>query len=469
MIVPLELPTRSNPARYTQGGTARLVNCFMEQIGREGKTQTAIYAVDGLQGFAATPDANGPVRAMLTVGAYLYYVAGTSLYRVTESGNVAHLGAMSISATAPVYMARNRRATPDVGIVCDGLMYYFRTSLVQVTDVDLLAPTSLAVVDGMFVIGTANNTWQVGEIDDASAWDGLSFERADANPDAVVVVSARQNEAVIFGEQSCEFWQNAGMADGSGFARSGVMDLGCVAMGSVAPVDQTLAWVASDRTVRLLAGYQGTRISSHAVERDIEDLTDRTTIRATSWVKDGHTFYSITSANWTWVYDTVTSEWHNRVSYGQSNWRVSEVVAFAGTLIAGDASNGNLYEMSANYMDEAGAPLVSSVTFSPTTAFPHRMTFHRLWFDVETGVGTGQGAVEDVDPHLMLEWSDDGGATFKAQRRMPIGAQGKRLTRVQTTRLGQCRPQGRVFRLSCSARVARAIYQAQAEIERDAA
>ena len=59
--------------------------------------------------------------------------------------------------------------------MCDGVMYYYRTSLSQVTDADLLAPLSLTVVDRIIIIGTAQNKWQAGDIDDASSWDPLSF------------------------------------------------------------------------------------------------------------------------------------------------------------------------------------------------------------------------------------------------------------------------------------------------------
>ena len=74
-------------------------------------------------------------------------------------------------------------------IVCDGVMYYYRTSLSQVTDADLLAPLSLTVVDGIIIIGTAQNKWQAGDIDDASSWDPLSFQRADASPDPWLLCS----------------------------------------------------------------------------------------------------------------------------------------------------------------------------------------------------------------------------------------------------------------------------------------
>lgn len=468
-LTQIALAERSNPARFTQGGTARLVNCFVEEIGLDGKYQSGVYARDGLQGFALLPDANGGIRAMLEVDGTVYIVAGTQLWSLKSNGVATFIGSMSVSTTAPVYMARNRRATnPDVCIVCDGLMYYYRTSLSQVTDSDLLAPTSLDVVDGIFVIGTANNTWQVGEIDDAANWDPLSFERADSNPDAVVRIFSRQSEALIFGERSCEFWQNVGAADATGFQRTTVMDLGCLAPNSVARVDQTICWVAHDRTVRMLNGYAGNRISTHAVERDIEALADKSSITATSWVRDGHTFYMISSASWTWVYDTRRG-WINFESYQATNWRVSSVVAAFSKVLAGDRDSASIFEMSPAFMDEAGDPLIMSVTCPPSHAMPGRVTCHGIYVDVERGVGTGQGAAQDIDPVLLVEWSKDGGATFQGPRELKMGQQGQRQTRLRAFRFGQSKDHGFVWRLSSSAKVSRAIYALHADMEAEPA
>ena len=468
-ITPISLGTRSNPARFKQGGSARLINWYAENAGEEGKVPWPIYAVDGLQGFAVLPDAAGPVRAAIAVDGMLYVVAGIRAYSVTISGIVTLLGSMSIDASSPVYMARNRRTVPDIAIVCDGLMYYIRAGvLAQVTDVDLLAPTSLSFVDGYFVIGTANNTWQIGTIDDASAWDPLDYTRADANPDAVVVVSAIQSQAVIFGDLSTEFHRNTGAADFP-FERVTSIDIGVASAGSVQSVEQTLAFVGHDRTVRMLNGYDAVRISTNAVERAIEDLVDKSTIKSAYWVKDGHTFYAITSSDWTWVYDTSTQLWHERKSYGLTNWNISTVTAFDGKLIAGDATTGVLYEMSADFYDEAGTALVSEIILPPVHAFPYPLIFNAIYIDVQAGVGTGQGDDQDVDPEIMISWSEDGGETFGNERRLKLGQQGKTTTRVRAYRLGTSKEDGRVFKLSMSAKVARAIYGISVDFDRVAA
>ena len=465
-LVSVSLGTRSNPARYAQGGSARLINCYAEEAGAEAKTPWPVYACDGLQGFAVLPEADGGVRAAIEVEGVLHLFCGTRAYKAQANGTVTLTASMNVDDTSPAYIVRNRRAVPDVVFVCGGLMYAIRDGVfAQVTDADLLAPTSLAFVDGYLVIGTANNTWQIGAIDDALSWDALDYTRADANPDAVVCVAAHQSQAVIFGEVSTEFHRNTGGADFP-FERVTSVDIGCLAPGSVQTVEQTLAFVGHDRTVRMFAGYEAVRISTNAVERAIEDLADRSQIKSATWVKDGHTFYSITSSDWTWVFDTVTKMWHERKSYGASNWRVSTVTAFDGKLIAGDLTEGKIYEMSADFFDEAGDPLVSELTMPPVHAFPSPLVFNAMYIDVQRGVGTGVGATEDVDPELMVSWSEDGGETFAGERVLKLGQMGKTTTKVRAFRLGRSGENGRVFRISCSAKVARALYGVSVDIDK---
>lgn len=469
-IVPVSLTQKSNPARFKQGGAARLMNCYVETIGQEGKVPWAIYACDGLQGYTSLASSDGGVRAMIEVDGGVYVVSGTRFYAVNTTTQVATMiGTMNISKTAPVFMERNRRVPTDIMIVCDGLAYYYRVgvSFGQVTDADLLAPTSLTFVNGYFVIGTANNKFQSGALDDASAWDPLAFGRADASPDAVLRVANYQGDLAVFGTQTIQFHRDAGTTPFP-FAFIQSTNIGLLSADSVSIVEQSLAFVASDRSVRMLRGYGADKISTHAVDRAIEDTADPSTIVATSWVKDGHTFYEISSDGWTWVYDTVTGFWHERQSYGMSRWRVSKVVSANGKLIAGDRDSGILYEMDASFPDESGTELVSQITLPPVHAFPYPLTFNALYVDVEKGVGLYDGATQDVDPELMLEWSRDGGATFAGWRTLSLGKLGKALTRVRTRRIGQAGQDGLTFRLSWSARVARALYGVSADVERDA-
>jgi hypothetical protein len=346
-------------------------------------------------------------------------------------------------------------------------MYNYRTSLNQVTDVDLLAPLSLAYLDGYMITASTLGKWQIGAIDDASAWDALDVTRAESDPDEVIAVHEYGDTVVTFGERSTEYWDNTGAADFP-FERVDTKNFGCGAKNSVAMVGQTLFFIDHARQVCMLQGYDATRVSNHAVERAIESISDRDTITATSWVKGGHQFYVITSSDWTWAYDTLTSTWHQKKSHGRENWRVSCVVDFDGVLIAGDADSGIIYEMSDTFGDEAGDPLIMTVIPPAVHAFPYRLAMHAAYIDIEAGVGTDADSTEtqDVEPELMLSWSDDGGATFGSTRNLSLGRAGQRRKRVKCFKLGTTGEDGRVFKLSCSAKVARAMYGLTLDVTR---
>lgn len=476
-IVPVPLSNKSAPSRYRQGGDAHLINCYVEQIGDEGKVPWAIYASDGLDTYSVIAGADGGVRASLYVDDTLYVVVGTRFYSVDLNTQAATLiGTMSISLSTPVYMERNRRDPADIMIVSDGLAYYYRSDAIAPTpafgqvstvDGDILPAQSLAFNNGYFVIGTADNRYQAGDLDDVLNWDPLSYGRADANPDNIVRVAQYQSDLVIFGDFSMQFARDVGDQPFP-YQTISSNDIGLFAANSVATVEQTLAFVANDRSVRMLNGYEARKISSHAVDRDIEKIVDPNEIIATSWVASGHTFYCVSSSSWTWVYDTVTGLWHERKSNNSNTWNVSVVVRVGDKLIAGDRTKGKLYTMSPDYVDEAGTVLISTIVLPPVHMFPNPLTFNSVFIDAQVGVGVGNGEPQDVDPSIILEWSDDGGDNYKGLRHLTLGAQGKYLTRVRAYRLGQSKEDGYTFRLSWSARVARALYGMAADIEKDA-
>jgi len=466
--VPINITTATNKARYAQGGTAEIVNCYVEQVGQEGKVTEYVTAADGLQGFASLPGVTGGVRDVLEVDGKVYAVCGASarLFEIRSNQNVTDLGALSgFDTTGPVYMARNRRSTPDIATVNNGLLFNYRTSLAQVTDVDLLAPQSLAVNDGQFAIATVDNKYQVGDIDDGTSWDGLSVERGDASPDANVRIYARQGQLLLFGQVTTEILNNAGLADGTGYERVQAIEFGCLAPKSVATVAGVVYWVAHDRTVRALDGYTPVQISTPFICQQIQKIANPSTITAFSWVRDGHSYYAISCEEWTYVYDTSTGRWHTRKSYLESSWQIGSAVSAFGKTLVGSATEPIIYEMGPQFFSDAGQPLVSQMTFSPLVVPGKRITVSRVWWDIERGVGTGQGAAEDVDPQAVLEWSLDGGATFGGHRLLNLGEQGKRTNELETWRLGQCKGLGFVFRMTVSAKVAKAIYQGQADIE----
>jgi hypothetical protein len=73
--------------------------------------------------------------------------------------------------------------------------------------------------------------------------------------------------------------------------------------------------------------------------------------------------------------------------------------------------------------------------------------YHSVYIDLEVGLGL-EGAGQGSDPELTLDYSDDGGKTYKGARQIKVGKQGEFEKRPQAHQLGSGRD--RVFRLTGS-------------------
>ena len=131
----------------------------------------------------------------------------------------------------------------------------------------------------------------------------------------------------------------------------------------------------------------------------------------------------------------------------------------------GDYATSPLNTMSETTYTDAGNEMVMTVQTPPVHVWPNRLTFNAVHVDVLPGVGLNTVTPADLDPVVMLDWSDDGGAHWSVQRQLPVGRQGARMKRVKTTRLGMSREDGRVFRLSMSAAVARGVAGMAADVD----
>ena len=402
-LVPLSLNLRSNPARFGHAGAARLINCYAEETGNEAKNKYMIVGCDGLDDFVTLTDGGG-IRAMLALtDADLYTVSGRLLFRADQSGGQSTLG--GIPSDGLVTMARNRAGTPQIAVVCDGL--YFKVAggvLSQMADPDLPPPTSVAFSSGFFVFQLADGRMFASELDDTNVLP-TDFATANSNPDGGMRVFTRGEDLISFGTRSVEFWRDEG-GEAFPFGKTTSREVGLLAAGAVATVNETVAFVAHDGTVRMLQGYDAQRISHHAVERAIADDPSPSAITACSWQSRGHTFLSLSGTAWTWEYNATTGMWHERKSYASDRWRVSQAVQFGNRRVLGDYATGKLYTLNAD--------AVASTALT--------------------------------EQQLMVDWSDDGGANFSSQRMITIGAVGERQRRVRTNRLGVA--MSRTYRLS---------------------
>ena len=432
-------------ARSINAADARMVNLFPEIIPEGGKEPAFLNRAPGLKLKVSVGD--GPIRGLWVLRNNLYVVSRDKLYKVDSNDAVTLLGTVS-GTSGPVSMADNGT---QLFVACNGPSYIYNSQtnvFAQITDGDFAGAVTVSYLDGYFVFNEPNSQkiWVTALLDGTSV-DPLDFASAEGSPDGVVGIIADHRELWVFGTNSVEVWYNSGNAD---FPLSRIQgafnELGCAAPYSIAKMDNGLFWLGKDARgqgiVYRANGYTGQRISTHAVEWQIQQYADMSDAIGYTYQQDGHSFYVLIfpGADTTWVYDVATQAWHERAGFTNGDFtrhRSNCQAFFQGNVLVGDYQNANVYSFDLDDFSDNGSiqKWLRSWRALPTGQNNLKRTAqHSLQLDLETGVGlnTGQGS----DPQVMLRWSDDGGHTWSNEHWVSIGKIGEFYRRAIWRRLG---------------------------------
>jgi hypothetical protein len=391
---------QSYVARSVNAADARMVNLFPEVV-TEGEETGFLQRAPGLK-FLQTVG-TGPIRALWahqTNGSDFYVVSGQSFYKLTgTTATPTFLG--TVSGTGPVSIADNGT---QIFLACnpDGFIYNEVTNVfAKITDLDFAGAVTVTYLDGYFVYNQPNSQiiW-VSQLLDGSSVDPLDFASAEGSPDGVVALISDHRELWVFGTDSVEVWYDSGAADFPLTRIQGAFnEIGCVAPFSVAKLDNGLFWLGTDARgqgiVYRANGYTGVRVSTHAIEWQIQQYGNISDAVAYTYQQDGHAFYVISfpTGNATWVYDAATQAWHERAGFSNGEFtrhRSNNQCNFGGTIIVGDYENGNIYQFDLETYADNNQPqkwLRSWRALMPGQNNFRRTSQHTLQLNAETGVG----------------------------------------------------------------------------------
>jgi hypothetical protein len=479
--------------RSVNAADNRMVNLFPEIIPEGGKEPAFLNRAPGLK--LLNTVGTGPIRGLWAFSSddgTGFVVSGLELYKINNSYTATLIGA--VSGTGPVSMADNGT---QLFIACNGPSYIYNNTtgaFGQITDPDFPGAVTVAYLDGYFVYNEPNsqNLW-ITTLLDGTSIDPLDFASTEGSPDGLLAVVSNFREIWAFGTNSIEVWFDSGATDFPLQRIQGAFnELGCAAPYSIAKMDNGLFWLGRDRRgqgiVYRANGYTGQRISTHAVEWQIQQYDGMSDAIGYTYQQDGHSFYVLVfpSANTTWVYDVATQAWHERAGWNNGEFtrhRGNCQMAFNNKILIGDFENGNVYAFDlTDYSDNGGIQKWLRTWRALPTGQNNlkRTAQHSLQLDIESGVGLNGSMIAETiylltendeylitengdylideettfvtqgsDPQVMLRWSDDGGHTWSNEHWSPIGKIGEYYKRVFWRRLGMTlKLRDRVYEIS---------------------
>jgi hypothetical protein len=291
----------------------------------------------------------------------------------------------------------------------DAFIYNATTGVFgQLTDPDFPGAVTVGYLDGYFVFNEpGSQRFWVTALNDGTQIDPLDFASAEGNPDGIVALIVDHREVWLFGSNTTEVWYNAGLPDFPLARIQGAfMEIGCLAPYSVAKMDNSVFWLGSDARgngiVYRAEGYRGKRISTHAVEWQIQQYGVLNDALAYTYQQDGHSFYVLVfpGANTTWVYDASTAMWHERAAWDGVRYlrhRGNCQANFNNQILIGDAYYGAIFEFDPNTYNDCGQTqrwLRSWRAIPPNQNNLKRTAHHSLQIDCETGVNVAQLAYQ---------------------------------------------------------------------------
>lgn len=436
---------------------SRMVNLFHEFSQDSGKEPSFLQRAPGLRLLMAL--GSGPIRGEWQFGNYGYVVSGSRLYQIDTNWVSRELG--TVSGTGPVSMADNG---VQLFIACnpDGYIYNSVTRVFQqITDPDFPGAVTVAYIDGYFVFNEPDSqkVW-VTSLLNGTAIDPLEFSSAMGAPDNLTAVVAINKEVWMIGLSSAEVYYDSADID---FPLSPIqgafVEIGSYSPYSILKLDNSIFMVGSDKqgvgVVFRSSGYQMKRISTPAIELQLQSYDNLRDAVAYSYQKNGHLFYVLTvpNQNTTWVYDLTTQLWHERAGFSNglfTRHRSCCAMSFNQEIVVGDYKNGNIYALDHNVFSDNGETIKWLRSWRAVNSGENnlkRSTHHSLQLDCETGVGlvSGQGS----DPKVFLRWSDDAGWNWSSEHWRSMGKIGEKSTRVIWRRLGSTdKLRDRVYEIS---------------------
>lgn len=427
------------------------LNCFYDI--RQSDAGTTI-TVRGTPGSYTIPlDPAYQVNGIYVVNNVLYFTATGGLYSCTLDGTVSFLAPGSFGY--PYTLWADNYVQLMLGPDYNGFFYIYTIGtgvLTKITDVNFppnqtpaVKVQSIAYLSGRFVaVAYATRNAYCSAALDGLTWTYLSlpmfFVKQQAS-DPLFAVSAQNGILAMFGGDTIEFWQDAGLTPVPfQYITGSAQAYGTKSLYSIAQVNDATYFLGHGKQ----GGYAVFSIKGYTVKKestpDIDDVladwaANGATFRYTHGIafnSHGHDFYMLNDlGTGTLVLDTTTGLW-NRMIYGNTlNPAIGAVGSLAtfsvlyqglNVFMGGSIMNtqAGVYVFSQTTYSDAGLSIQRQVTTKHIRNGGNEFSITELVLQMDTGeVPLTQ------DYHITLEISRDGGRTFGSPRPRTLGLTGQ--------------------------------------------
>ena len=429
------------------------------------KDQFVLFSFPGLKPIGSSA---GKDRGLHRMAEALYQVKGESLFRIAKDGTHTDLG--TINGTDRCIMADDG---VNLFIVSSTGVYQYSSdtdAITIVTDVNIVGAKSVAFINNQFIY-TNDRFSIVSNVGDGSTANGLNIIGEESLPDDMVRDFIFDDIIYRCSERSIVAWYNSGVGNPPIEKLQGrIFQVGLAAINSIARTDDAMYWLGDDFSIYQSSAGAKLKISTDAISHALTKFDTISDAVANTFVIDGISFYAITfpSGGKTFVLnETLGQQGWFELSSGISGgiYQGSTLIECYGKTYASDKDNGNIYTLCPNTFTNNGETIrrvrtTGSVNSEPFGVKGKLTQMSKAKFIMESGVGLISG--EGENPRILVEYSDDGGYTWKHGNWPRVGRLGERTLQVEFFNLTKF--YDRIFRIVTTDPVSYSIFSATIDL-----
>ena len=380
------------------------------------------------------------VEALESTKIFLYKRPGLTLYKTIEAGNARGLayfcGKFYIAINGKVFedgetptavitltnnttkvgmIVCNSASIGDYLFVCDGTSGWVIDSsgtVTQIVDADFPTPhiPSPTFIDGYVLLAKGSDVYNC-VLDTPTSWNSGEYLTAEMFPDPIVALARQNNQVMVLGETSVEFFYDAANISGSPLNRNDATTLqnGCAFPYAVYQNEKTCIFVGQSqsggRAVWQVEGFQPKKVSDEFIERILDAEASPKDCFGFGFRTMGHLFYllNLPSQNRTLVYDTEEKLWHewssnNSGTHGKFNYDFMADMGTGAAYVLG-STDGTIYKVDPNhYLDN-----LTTIIAEITTNKYDMDTYKRKFMTNIRIVGDRYSIANSVD----VKWTDN--------------------------------------------------------------